>query len=46
MNDSRYHNTIIGMPTEMWVQKMMEYAQLEGLIDPTDFVREATMCVG
>lgn len=34
------------MPTEMWVQKMMEYAHLEGLIDPTDFVREATMCVG
>ena len=35
---SKYHSTIIGMPTEMWVRKMMEYAHIEGLIDPVDFV--------
>ena len=37
---SKYHSSIIGMPTEMWVRKMMEYAYIEGLIDPADFVRE------
>lgn len=37
---SKYHSSIIGMPTEMWVRKMMEYAHIEGLIDPADFVRE------
>ncbi|OAO18141.1 beta-phosphoglucomutase [Blastocystis sp. ATCC 50177/Nand II] len=36
----KYHSSIIGMPTEMWVRKMMEYAHIEGLIDPADFVRE------
>lgn len=37
---SKYHGSIIGMPTEMWVRKMMEHAHIEGLIDPADFVRE------
>lgn len=26
------------MPTEAWVRKMMDYAQLDGLIDPKSFV--------
>ena len=26
------------MPTELWVKKMMDAADLHGLIDPTDFV--------
>ncbi|KAK8829060.1 hypothetical protein WA556_005617 [Blastocystis sp. ATCC 50177/Nand II] len=36
----KYHSSIIGMPTEMWVRKMMEYAHIEGLIDPADFANQ------
>ena len=35
---SKYHSSIIGLPTELWVKRMMEVAGLEGLIDPEDFV--------
>ena len=36
---SANHSLICGMPTELWVRWMMDKAELDGLIDPEDFVR-------
>lgn len=36
--NSKTHSSIIGLPTEKWVERMIEEAHLEGLIDPKDFV--------
>lgn len=38
MIHSQTHSSIIGLPTEKWVARMIEAAHLEGCIDPIDFV--------